>query len=125
MRAQVYSQDWLRQAIEPEDRITKAIFLARMGMAVFELYLGVREEDDKDHYANKRLKLAGDLMEDLFREAGRTLGNQQLQQIGDHGEKGHDEFVRDANRLVQQMFVEHVRGAEGHARVSEQPTQPL
>jgi len=36
---------------EPEDRITKAIFLARMGQAVFELFLGLREEDDKDHYA--------------------------------------------------------------------------
>ena len=31
-----------------------------MGQAVFELFLGLREEDDKDHYANKRLKLAGD-----------------------------------------------------------------
>ncbi|HUF28379.1 MAG TPA: hypothetical protein VMM18_15480 [Gemmatimonadaceae bacterium] len=45
-----------------------------------------------------------------FREAGKMLGNQQLQQIGDHGERGHDEYVRDANRLVQQIFVEHVRG---------------
>ncbi len=28
---------------------------------------GILPEDDKDHYANKRLKLAGDLMADLFR----------------------------------------------------------
>jgi len=47
---------------EPDDRFTKAIFMARMGMAVLELALDKREEDDKDHYANKRLKLAGDLM---------------------------------------------------------------
>ena len=58
---------------EPEDRFTKAIFMARMGMAVLELALGKREEDDKDHYANKRLKLAGDLMEDLFRVAFTAL----------------------------------------------------
>src|SRR2546428_612940 len=33
----------------------------------------MRREDDKDHYANKRLKLAGDLMEDLFRVAFANL----------------------------------------------------
>jgi DNA-directed RNA polymerase subunit B len=56
-----------------DDRLTKAIFMARMGMAVLELALGKREPDDKDHYANKRLKLAGDLMEDLFRVAFTAL----------------------------------------------------
>ncbi|MBC7109706.1 MAG: DNA-directed RNA polymerase subunit B'' [Archaeoglobi archaeon] len=56
-----------------EDRITKAYFLGRMAEACFELALGRRGEDDKDHYANKRLKLAGDLMEDLFRVAFSRL----------------------------------------------------
>jgi DNA-directed RNA polymerase subunit B" len=28
-----------------------------------------RKEDDKDHYANKRIKIAGNLMDDLFRYA--------------------------------------------------------
>ncbi|RZN39055.1 MAG: DNA-directed RNA polymerase subunit B'', partial [Methanophagales archaeon ANME-1-THS] len=50
-----------------EDKIAKAHFLGRMAESCYELYLGKRGEDDKDHYANKRLKLAGDLMEDLFR----------------------------------------------------------
>ena len=53
----------------PEARRAKAFFLARMAEAVFELALGLRMEDDKDHYANKRLKLAGDLMEEIFRVA--------------------------------------------------------
>ncbi len=52
-----------------EDRIKKAIFLGRVARTILELSLGKRREDDKDHYANKRLKLAGDLMEDLFRVA--------------------------------------------------------
>ncbi|MEK6810294.1 MAG: DNA-directed RNA polymerase subunit B'', partial [Candidatus Thermoplasmatota archaeon] len=52
-----------------EDRIKKAVFLGRVARSVLELHLGKRREDDKDHYANKRLKLAGDLMEDLFRVA--------------------------------------------------------
>lgn len=66
------------------------------------------------------LRLVGDIVmsrqaEDTyktFREAGRELGNQRLAQIGEMGERGHDAYNRDANRLVQQMFVEHVRGVE-------------
>ena len=38
-----------------------------MAEACFDLVLNKRRIDDKDHYSNKRLKLAGDLMEDLFR----------------------------------------------------------
>ena len=52
---------------EDETRLVKAHFLGRMAEACFKLALRKRGEDDKDHYANKRLKLAGDLMEDLFR----------------------------------------------------------
>ncbi len=58
---------------KPEDRISKANFLARMAESCFELALGKRNEDDKDHYSNKRLKLAGDLMEDLFRVSFNKL----------------------------------------------------
>ncbi|WP_338098496.1 DNA-directed RNA polymerase subunit B'' [Methanolapillus ohkumae] len=57
----------------PDDRISKANFLARMAESCFELALGKRDEDDKDHYSNKRLKLAGDLMEDLFRVSFNRL----------------------------------------------------
>lgn len=54
-------------------RLKKAIFLGRIARTVLELALKLRGEDDKDHYANKRLKLAGDLMEDLFRVAFSNL----------------------------------------------------
>lgn len=47
--------------------LKKAYFLGRMAEACFELALGRRGVDDKDHYTNKRLKLSGELMEDLFR----------------------------------------------------------
>ncbi len=56
-----------------EDRLKKAIFLARMGEAVIALELKKREPDDKDHYANKRIRLAGDLMEEEFRIALTNL----------------------------------------------------
>jgi DNA-directed RNA polymerase subunit B len=54
-------------------RLIKAHFLGRMAEACFKLALQKRGEDDKDHYANKRLKLAGDLMEDLFRVSFNRL----------------------------------------------------
>ena len=47
-----------------------------------------------------------------FREAGRALNLAELAQLGDVGERGHDDFNREANRLVQQLFIEHARGAE-------------
>ncbi|MFA6951869.1 MAG: DNA-directed RNA polymerase subunit B [Candidatus Methanomethylophilaceae archaeon] len=56
-----------------EDRMKKAIFLGRIARSVLELSLKERKEDDKDHYANKRLKLSGDLMEDLFRTSFSSL----------------------------------------------------
>jgi DNA-directed RNA polymerase beta subunit len=50
-----------------KDRRAKARYLGIMAKKVLELDLGRREEDDKDHYSNKRLRLAGDLMQELFR----------------------------------------------------------
>ena len=35
--------------------------------------LGRREEDDRDHYANKRLDLGGPLLAGLFRQLFRKL----------------------------------------------------
>jgi hypothetical protein len=66
------------------------------------------------------LRLVGDIVlarqgEDTFktfREAGRELGIQRLADIGETGERQHDEYVKEANRLVQQFFIEHARGAE-------------
>ena len=51
-----------------------------------------------------------------FREAGKMLGNRTLQEIGDIGERHHDSYVKEANRLVQHMFVEHVQGVDGMSR---------
>ena len=60
-----------------------------------------------------------------FREAGRALGNTRLAQIGEVGERHHDVFVKEANRIVQQMFIEHVRGdAAGTATSATLGTTP-
>jgi hypothetical protein len=47
-----------------------------------------------------------------FREAGKMMGNKTLQEIGDIGERRHDTYVKEANRLVQHMFVERVQGID-------------
>jgi len=51
-----------------------------------------------------------------FREAGKMMGKRTLQEIGDIGERHHDAYVKEANRLVQHMFVEHVQGLDGRTR---------
>ena len=58
---------------EPKDRIKKAIFLGQMANMLLELALGRRKPSDKDHYANKRVLLAGDLIAIVFRVAIRSL----------------------------------------------------
>lgn len=78
------------------------------------------------------LRLVGDIVtsrqsEDTFktfREAGRQLGIQRLADIGDKCERDHDRYADDANRLIQQLFVEHARGAEADARVKTGTAEP-
>jgi len=53
--------------------LKKARYLAIMAKKVIELDLGLREPDDKDHYSNKRVRLAGDLLQELFRVGFNTL----------------------------------------------------
>jgi len=56
-------------------RTEKARFLARM---VKKILLSKNDEiplDDKDHYMNKRIRMSGDLLEDLFRTNFKGLKN--------------------------------------------------
>jgi DNA-directed RNA polymerase subunit B len=94
---------------ESVDRLTKAIFMARMGMAVLELALGKREEDDKDHYANKRLKLAGDLMEDLFRVAFTALCKDLKYQIERIHAKGKE--IKISSSLRSDVLSQRIHHA--------------
>ncbi|MCW3981938.1 MAG: DNA-directed RNA polymerase subunit B, partial [Candidatus Bathyarchaeota archaeon] len=69
----------------PEKRMEKAVFLGEMAARVIELKLKKRIPDDKDHFKNKRLKLAGPLLADLFRVAFRNLCRDikyQLERMG-------------------------------------------
>jgi DNA-directed RNA polymerase beta subunit len=50
-----------------DKRIEKAMFLSKAIAKLIKLHLNKIEEDDLDHYSNKRLKLSGDLLEILLR----------------------------------------------------------
>lgn len=71
-----------------QQRKDKALFLGEMACRAIELKLGRRQPDDKDHFKNKRLRLAGPLLADLFRVAFRNLIRDikyQLERIGVKG----------------------------------------
>ncbi|MBS1266950.1 MAG: DNA-directed RNA polymerase subunit B' [Candidatus Woesearchaeota archaeon] len=52
---------------EIEDRSSKAYNICKLLKKYLKVNLGELNVDDKDHYMNKRLKMSGDLLADLFR----------------------------------------------------------
>ncbi len=72
----------------PDSRILKALYLGQMANKLLELVLGRRSPDDKDHYANRRLRLAGDLISQLFRVAFKQFVKDFKYQIERHRLRG-------------------------------------
>ena len=93
---------------------------AGVGKQLLGKALGVARDLADSVRENDFLRLVGDIVtgrqaEDTFktfRESGRALGIDELARLGEVGERHHDDYVQEANRLVQQMFVELARGAE-------------
>ncbi len=91
---------------------------AGQGKKILGAFLGKARDLADAARESDFLRLVGDIVmsrqaEDTFktfRDAGRTLANAQLAQIGEVGERHHDEYNREANRLVTMMFVENVQG---------------
>ncbi len=74
---------------KPEDRMKKAYFIGQMACKLLELVKGWRKPDDKDHYKNKRLKLAGELLAQLLRY---HLTNY---------------FIRELKNTIEKTFSKH------------------
>ncbi|MFL2941471.1 MAG: DNA-directed RNA polymerase subunit B [Candidatus Poseidoniales archaeon] len=107
-----------------EARIKKAVFLGRMAREVLELGLEERKPDDKDHYANKRLKLAGNLMEELFRSGLQALLNDMKYQMERSYSKRKENRIHHAvrrdvltNKIMHAMATGNWTG--GRAGVSQ------
>ncbi|MBT3582915.1 DNA-directed RNA polymerase subunit B'' [Candidatus Woesearchaeota archaeon] len=63
---------------DPKDRKNKARFLGRMIKRLILLKDNKIKPDDRDHYMNKRIRMSGDLLEDLFRTNFKVLVNDML-----------------------------------------------
>jgi len=63
---------------KPADRIAKARYLGRIAKKLILLKQKKIKKDVKDHYMNKRVRLSGDLLEDLFRNNLKILVNDML-----------------------------------------------
>jgi|TARA_B110000881_G_scaffold218119_1_gene236998 DNA-directed RNA polymerase subunit B len=107
-----------------EARTKKAVFLGRMAREVLELHRGERKPDDKDHYANKRLKLAGNLMEELFRSGLQALLNDMKYQMERSYSKRKENRIHHAvrrdvltNKIMHAMATGNWTG--GRAGVSQ------
>jgi len=71
----------------PENRKEKAQFLGEATCKLIELKLGWIKPDDKDHYGNKVIKFAGQMLADLFRTAFRNLVRDMKYQLERSGQK--------------------------------------
>ena len=71
----------------PENRKEKAQFLGEAACKLLELKLGWIIPDDKDHYGNKVVKFAGQMLADLFRTAFRNLVRDMKYQLERSGQK--------------------------------------
>jgi len=71
----------------PENRKEKAQFLGEAACKLLELKLGWIKPDDKDHYGNKVIKFAGQMLADLFRTAFRNLVRDMKYQLERSGQK--------------------------------------
>jgi DNA-directed RNA polymerase beta subunit len=93
----------------PNDRMAKALFLAKACRKLIKLHLGQVEEDDLDHYANKKIRLAGDLLELQLRSI--LLGRWGLiaritynyQKLAKRGRVPPLEAIVEADMLTRQL----------------------
>jgi DNA-directed RNA polymerase subunit B len=92
-----------------KDRYAKAVFLANMALRVIELELNDKTPDDKDHYANKRLKLAGEMLTSLFRVAFKSLYRDIKYQLEKNAKRGKTPNLKVAMRA--DVITERVRHA--------------
>jgi len=107
-----------------EDRKAKAIYLGIMARKVLELANNKREPDDKDHYSNKRLRLAGDLMQELFRVSFNKIARDIKYQLEKQNARHRQVNVRTAvrsNNLTESVCYALATGnwTGGRAGVSQ------
>ena len=94
---------------EPDKREAKAIYLAEMTEMLLQVIYEEREPHDKDHYTNKRLRVSGDLMEDLFRVAFTSLTRDMSYQLERSLSRGKQLSIKQAVR--SDVLTENIKHA--------------
>ena len=90
-------------------RYDKAIYLAEMTEMLLQVIDEQREPHDKDHYTNKRLRVSGDLMEDLFRVAFTSLTRDMSYQLERSLSRGKELSIKQAVR--SDVLTENIKHA--------------
>jgi len=96
-----YAQDILQKemlphvGIEENNETKKAFFFGYMINCLLSTVLGRRDFDDRDHYGNKRLDLAGPLLGNLFRQLFAKVRKEAIIYLRKKVEEGKD-FRLDA-----------------------------
>ncbi|MHA2243739.1 MAG: DNA-directed RNA polymerase subunit B [Candidatus Hodarchaeales archaeon] len=111
LRAKQVLDNYLLPHVGKDERYRsqKALYLAQMALKVIELNLGRIDQDDKDHYANKRLKLAGEMLTSLFRVAFHSLYRDIKYQLEKGARRGKLPNLRVAMRA--DVITERIRHA--------------
>ena len=94
---------------EEEKCYDKAIYLAEMTEMLLEVIEEKREPHDKDHYTNKRLRVSGDLLEDLFRVAFTNLTRDMSYQLERSLSRGKELSIKQAVR--SDVLTENIKHA--------------
>jgi len=88
--------------ITKESNLNKAYYLTQMAKAVIEAVHEIRPLDDKDHYKNKRIKLAGEMLAVLFRSAFRAFCNDVIKQFQRRRSGGE---IHDITTLIRSDII--------------------
>lgn len=92
-------------------RLEKARYLGKLAERLMYFHRGLVAEDDKDCYSNKRLKLAGDLMQQLFRSVFRAMVQDMRYSFERIARRGR---VPPLNTIIRsQLFTQRLESALG------------
>jgi DNA-directed RNA polymerase beta subunit len=100
--------------MNPKDRLYKAYNLCKLLKRYILVSTGELSTDDKDHYSNKRLKLSGDLLADLFTVNLKVLVNDLLynfQRIVKRGKFPSIKVIIRDKLLTQRIYSSMATGA--------------
>ncbi len=95
--------------VDEKDMSKKSYYLVRMAQRAIRVANKKLKPDDKDHYANKRVKLAGNLMDELFRYAFQFLTKDIIYQASRADARGRKLQVHTLVR--QDTLVDRIRYA--------------